>query len=54
MIDFNNKKLRITLIEGPDSEVTEETIFSFKQIGKIIYANYSGGKVKQMQGCWAH
>ena len=44
--NFNNKKLRITLIEGPDTEVNEETIFHFHQENNLIWAEYSGGKVK--------
>ena len=44
--NFNNKKLRITLIEGPDTEVNEKTIFYFHQEKNVIWAEYSGGKVK--------
>lgn len=44
--NFDNKKLRITLIEGPDTEVNEDTIFHFHQEENIIWAEYSGGKVK--------
>ena len=45
--NFNNKKLRITLIEGPYNEVNEETIFHFHQENNMIWAEYSGGKVKR-------
>lgn len=45
--NFENKKLRITLIEGPDTEVNEETIFKFHQENNMIWAEYSGGKVKR-------
>ena len=44
--NFNNKKLRITLIEGSNTEVNEKTIFHFHQENNIIWAEYSGGKVK--------
>ncbi len=44
--NFDNKKLRITLIEGPDTEVNEDTIFHFHQQGNVIWGEYSGGKVK--------
>jgi hypothetical protein len=45
--NFDNKKLRITLIEGPDTEVNENTVFHFHQENKMIWAEYSGGKVKR-------
>lgn len=47
-VQFNlhNKSLIITLIEGPEAEVTQETIFHFGQQGDLVWAEYSGGKVR--------
>ncbi|MHA2099946.1 MAG: hypothetical protein ACW99A_14810 [Candidatus Kariarchaeaceae archaeon] len=44
--NFNNKKLRITLIEGPATEVNEDPVFHFHQKENTIWAEYSSGKVK--------
>lgn len=44
-INLNNKTLIITLIEGPETEVTQETIFHFSQENDLVWAEYSGGKV---------
>ncbi|MHA2251471.1 MAG: hypothetical protein ACXAD7_14000 [Candidatus Kariarchaeaceae archaeon] len=44
--NLNQKRLKITFIEGPDTEVNTETIFHFHQEDNIVWAEYSGGKVK--------
>jgi hypothetical protein len=47
MYNFDNKKLKITLIEGPNTEVNQDTVFQFHQENNMIWAEYSGGKVKR-------
>ena len=44
--DFNNKNFRVIKNDGPDAEVTEETVFHFKQEDNVVHADYYGGKVK--------
>jgi hypothetical protein len=45
MINFNNKTF--VCIDNPNNgDVTSETTFFFKQMGKIVRATYNGGNVK--------
>lgn len=46
MINYNNKSFK-PYTNSENGETSEETIFHYKQKGKIITADYSGGKIKQ-------
>lgn len=45
-INYNNKKFR-PIQNTENGETSEETIFKYKQNGKILTAVYSGGKIKK-------
>lgn len=45
MLDFNNKVF-VCSKETEKGEFTRETIFSYKQYGKIVSATYKGGKIR--------
>jgi hypothetical protein len=48
-MDFNNKTFRVIRNDGPDAEVTTDTVFHFRQQEcdgqTIVHADYSGGSV---------
>jgi hypothetical protein len=46
MIDYNNRIFR-PVLNTENSETSDETIFIYKQIGNILTAEYSGGKIKK-------
>ena len=43
-MDYNNKKFR-TVSNTENGEISEETIFHYKQSGNILTCEYSGGKI---------
>jgi hypothetical protein len=45
IINYNEKKFR-PISNTENGETSEETIFSYKQIGNILTSEYSGGKIK--------
>jgi len=44
--DFDNKVFRVVAIEGLCGGLGEETVFSFKQTGNAVHADYFGGRIK--------
>ena len=42
--DYNNKRFRPTK-NTENGETSEDTIFSYKQVGNILTSEYSGGKI---------
>jgi hypothetical protein len=44
MINYNNKTFR-PVSNTENGEISEETIFLYKQDGNILTSNYSGGKI---------
>ncbi|MDX1544507.1 MAG: n-acetylglutamate synthase [Christiangramia sp.] len=45
-INYDNKKFR-PLQNTKNGETSEETIFEYKQNGKILTSEYSGGKIQK-------
>ena len=45
MINYNDKLFR-PIINSANGETTSETEFHYKQIGNILYSEYSGGNIK--------
>lgn len=45
-INYNNKKFR-PVENTQNGETTEETIFEYRQNGKILTSEYSGGKIQK-------
>ncbi|WP_340202555.1 n-acetylglutamate synthase [Ascidiimonas sp. W6] len=45
-INYNNKKFR-PIKNTENGETTEETIFEYKQDGKILTSEYEGGHIKK-------
>lgn len=46
MINYNNKKFK-TQSNTANGETSADTIFHYKQVGNILNAEYSGGKIVQ-------
>ena len=44
MINYNNKSFR-PISNSDNSEVSSETIFTYKQDGTVVSSDYSGGKI---------
>ena len=44
--NLNNKKMNVTQT-AQNGVVNSETVFNFTQMENFVYANYSGGKIKQ-------
>ncbi len=44
MIDYNDRIFR-SVSNSPNGEVSNETVFHYKQHGYLITANYSGGNI---------
>lgn len=44
--NLHGKTLTVVRNDGPDSEVTKETVFSFVQVNELVAAEYCGGKVE--------
>ncbi len=44
MINLHDKKFK-TLANSDNGEVSEDTIFHYRQKGKVIWATYEGGEV---------
>jgi GNAT superfamily N-acetyltransferase len=44
--DFHKKRFNVVKNDGVDVEVNEETVFNFYQNGELVYAEYTGGKIK--------
>lgn len=44
-INYNGKKFRL-ISNTENGETSEETLFSYKQLGNILTSEYSGGKIK--------
>jgi hypothetical protein len=44
-MNYNDKKFR-PISNSENSETTSETIFHYKQVGHVLTAEYSGGKIK--------
>ena len=45
-MNYNDKKFR-PISNTENSETSNETLFHYKQVGTILTAEYSGGKIKQ-------
>lgn len=45
-MNYNGKKFR-PISNSKNSETSNETVFHYKQVGNILTAEYSGGKIKQ-------
>ena len=45
-MNYHNKKFKL-LSNSSNGDVSENTIFEFRQLGKIVSANYSGGGILQ-------
>ena len=46
MIDYNGKIFR-PIENTENGETSSETVFVYKQVGKILTSEYSGGKIKK-------
>ena len=46
MINYNNKSFS-PISTSKNSEVSSETIFTYKQKGNVITSDYSGGKIEK-------
>ena len=44
MINYNNKIFR-PIVNSENSETSNETVFTYKQVGNILTSEYSGGKI---------
>jgi hypothetical protein len=44
-MNYHNKKFK-PIQNSENGETSEETVFHYKQIGNILHAEYSGGKIK--------
>jgi hypothetical protein len=44
MINYNNKTFR-SISNTENGETSDDTIFSYKQVGNILTSEYSGGKI---------
>lgn len=45
-INYNNKKFK-PITNSENGETTEETIFEYKQDGKILTSEYGGGQIEK-------
>ncbi len=45
MVNYHNKSFR-TVSNSENGETSSETIFHYKQIGNIVFADYQGGNIK--------
>ena len=45
-MNYNNKIFR-PISNTENGETSNETLFHYKQVGTILSAEYSGGKIKQ-------
>ena len=48
MINYNNKTFR-PISNTENGETSNETVFLYKQVGNILTADYSGGKISKGQ-----
>jgi len=46
MIDYNNKIFK-PVHNTDNGETSSDTIFHYRQVGNILQASYTGGKIKQ-------
>jgi GNAT superfamily N-acetyltransferase len=44
--NFHEKRFKVVKNDGEDAEVNTETVFDFLQNNELIYAEYTGGKVR--------
>ncbi|WP_313189396.1 n-acetylglutamate synthase [Sphingobacterium sp.] len=45
MVNYHNKTFR-TVSNSQNGETSSETIFHYKQVGNIVFADYQGGNIK--------
>lgn len=43
-MNYNNKKFK-AISNSPNGEISEETIFEYRQIGNILTSEYKGGQI---------
>lgn len=44
--DLDNKIFRVVALDGPCASMDAETVFSFKQTGNAVHADYFGGRIR--------
>ena len=45
MIDYHNKKFRV-ISTSTNGEVSKDMVFEYRQLGRILSCEYSGGQIK--------